>query len=163
MATFPSIVPTTRTYSPGDLPSVAQASLAGNVSAFRRGNRRIAQSLQLSYENLTESQVTEFRTHYDTQQGSYQIFYLSSETWAGYTTPPVSLVSDFAWLYSGPPTIADGFTTRWNVEIELRTVPIDPGDLIFDGQDASDTWAYTLEAGSASTANQDYIIDPMGA
>ena len=163
MATFPSIVPSGRTYSPGDLPSVMQSSLSGVVSAYRKGNRRIAQTLQLSYQNLTEAQVTEFRTHYDTQKGSYEIFYLSTETWAGYTTPPVSLVSDFAWLYAGPPTIADGFTSRWNVEIELRTVPIDPGDLIFDGQDASDTWAYILEAGSASTADQDYIIDSLGA
>ena len=49
------------------------------------------------------------------------------------------------------------------MEVELRSVPIDPGDLIFDGQDASDTWAYILEAGSSSTANQDYIIDGLGA
>ena len=163
MATFPSIVPSGRTYSPGDFPSVMQGALSGSVSAYRRGNRRIVQTLSLSYENLTEAQVTTFRSHYDTQKGSYEIFYLSSEAWAGYTTPPVSLISDVAWLYANPLTIADGFTSRWNVEVELRSVPIDPGDLILDGQDASDTWAYILEAGSSSTANQDYIIDGLGA
>ena len=67
MATFPSIVPSGRTYSPGDLPSVMQGALSGSVSAYRRGNRRIVQTLSLSYENLTEAQVTTFRSHYDTQ------------------------------------------------------------------------------------------------
>ena len=142
-----------------------QASLSGVTSGYRRGNRRIEQTLQLSYQNLTEAQVTEIRNHYDGQQGSYQMFYLSSECWAGYTTPPVSLVSDFAWLYAGPPTIADGgYVSRWNVEVEVKTIPIDIGDLIFDGQNASATnYSYILEAGSSSTSNQDYIIDPLGA
>ena len=163
MATFPSLTPSRRAYIPGDLPAVIQTSLSGSVSAFRRGNRRMGQTLQLGFDNLTESQVTEIRNHYDGQLGSYQIFFLSSECWAGYAgSPPVSLVSDFAWLYSSPPTIADGFTSRWNVEIELKTVPIDIGDLIFDGQDASDTWAYILEGGSATTSH-DYIIDATGA
>ena len=163
MATFPSITPSGRMYSPGDVPMTYQTSLNGSGTGFRRGNRRVSQTLSLSYQNMTEAQVTEFRTHYDTQKGSYNIFFLPSEAWAGYSTPPVALVSDHAWLYAGPPTIADGFTSRWNVEVELRTVPIDIHDLIFDGQDATDTWAYTLEAGSAATANQDYIIESTGA
>ena len=164
MATFPSITPSARMYSPGDVPMSYQTSMDGSGTGFRRGNRRVSQTLNLSYQNMTETQVTEFRTHYDTQKGSFDTFFLSEETWAGYGTPPVPLVSDHAWLYSSPPTIADGFTSRWNVEIELRTVPIDVvTDLIIDGQDASDTWAYTLDAGSASTTNQDYIIDSTGA
>jgi len=163
MATFPEIFPSARTYTPGDLPSVMQASLSGAVSGFRRGNRRIEQALELSFQHLTEAQVTEIRNHYDGQKGSYEIFYLSESVWIGYGTPPVPLVSDFCWLYAGPPNISDGITSRWNVEVSLKTVPVDIGDLIVDGQDASDTWAYILEAGSASTSNQDYIFDGLGA
>ena len=163
MATFPSLVPSVRTYNPGDLPVNMQASLTGVTSAYRRGNRRVNQTLQLSFDNLTEAQVTLIRNHYDGQQGSYQIFYLSSEVWQG-QTPLVNLVSDFAWVYANPPTISDGFTSRWNVEIELRTVPVDSGDVIFDGQNASAaTYTYILDAGSASTSDQDYIMDPQGA
>ena len=92
MATFPSITPSARTYSPGDLPSVMQASLSGVTSGYRRGNRRVEQNLELSYQNLTEAQVTEIRNHYDGQKGSYEIFFLSSEVWTGYGTPPVPLV-----------------------------------------------------------------------
>tara|TARA_B100000287_G_scaffold269290_1_gene253417 strand:+ start:9565 stop:10059 length:495 start_codon:yes stop_codon:yes gene_type:complete len=164
MAIYPSIIPSARTYIPGDFPAVVQTTLAGSVAGFRRGNRRIEQKLQLEYENLTEAQVTTLRSHFDGQKGSYEIFYLSEACWSGYLgDPPVALVSDFAWIYAAPITITDGIATKWSASVELKTIPIDIGDLIVDGQDASDTWEYILEAGSASTSNQDYIFDGSGA
>ena len=161
MATFPSIVPTTRLYTPGDFPSAIQQSADGTTTGFRRGNRRINQTLQLSFENLTESQVTDIRTHYDGQNGSFEIFFLSSTTWTGYNSPPVALVSDFAWLYATPPTISDGITSKWNVEIELVSVPIDIGDLIYNAGDSSNTARqYILDAlDSSATPARTNIID----
>tara|TARA_Y100000768_G_scaffold152663_2_gene114094 strand:+ start:13364 stop:13864 length:501 start_codon:yes stop_codon:yes gene_type:complete len=161
MATFPSIVPTTRLYTPGDFPSAIQQSSDGTTTGFRRGNRRINQTLQLSFDNLTESQVTDIRTHYDGQNGSFEIFFLSSTTWSGYNSPPVALVSDFAWLYATPPTISDGITSKWNVEIELVSVPIDIGDLIYDAGDSSNTARqYILDAlDSSATPARTNIID----
>ena len=161
MATFPSIVPTTRLYTPGDFPSAIQQSSDGTTTGFRRGNRRINQTLQLSFDNLTESQVTEIRNHYDGQNGSFEIFFLSSTTWNGYNSPPVALVSDFAWLYATPPTISDGITSKWNVEIELVSVPIDIGDLIYDAGDSSNTARqYILDAlDSSPTPARTNIID----
>ena len=161
MANFPSITPSARLYTQGNFPSAIQASSSGVTTGFRRGNRRINQTLQLSFNNLTESQVTQIRNHFDGQNGSFSIFYLSAEVWAGYTTPPVPLVSDFAWLYANAPTISDGIVSKWNVEIELISVPIDIGDLIFNSGDSTTTArAYILDAltSSASPA-RDNIID----
>ena len=148
MATFPSIIPTTRLYIPGDFPSAIQQSSNGSTTGFRRGNRRINQTLQLSFDNLSESQVTEIRNHYDGQNGSFEIFLLDSTTWSGYVSPPVPVVSDFAYLYATAPTISDGITSKWNVEIELVTVPIDTGDLIYD-------------AGNSSTSARQQILDSL--
>ena len=161
MATFPSIIPTTRLYTQGDFPSAIQSSSSGATTGFRRGNRRINQTLQLTFDNLTETQVNLIRTHYDGQNGSFEIFFLSSECWAGYTTPPVALVSDFAWLYANPPTISNGITSKWNVEIELVSVPIDTGDLIFDAGDSTTTArTYLVDAlTSSSSPARTYIID----
>ena len=161
MATFPSITPTTRLYSPGDFPNAIQSSSSGTTTGFRRGNRRINQTLQLSFNNLTGTQVNLIRTHYDGQNGSFSIFYLSAEVWSGYTTPPVPLVSDFAWLYSNAPTISDGIVSKWNVEIELISVPVDIGDLTFDAGDSSTTArAYILDAlTSSASPTRDNIID----
>ena len=161
MATFPAIIPTTRLYTRGDFPSAIQASSSGAITGFRRGNRRINQTLQLTFDNLTETQVNLIRTHYDGQNGSFEIFYLSSSTWSGYTSPPVALVSDYAWLYATPPTISDGITSKWNVEIELVSVPIDSGDLIFDAGDSTTTArAYLIDAlTSSASPTRDNIID----
>ena len=153
MATFPAIIPTTRLYTQGDFPSAIQASSSGATTGFRRGNRRINQTLQLTFDNLTETQVNLIRTHYDGQNGSFEIFYLSSSTWSGYTTPPVSLVSDYAWLYATPPTISDGIVSKWNVEVELVSVPVDIGDLLFDAGDSSTTArAYILDGLTSSSS-----------
>ena len=161
MATFPAIIPTTRLYTQGDFPSAIQASSSGATTGFRRGNRRINQTLQLTFDNLTETQVNLIRTHYDGQNGSFEIFYLSSSTWSGYTSPPVALVSDFAWLYATPPTISDGIVSKWNVEIELVSVPIDSGDLVFDAGDSTTTArAYLIDAlTSSASPTRDNIID----
>ena len=100
MATFPSLIPTTRLYIQGDFPSAIQQSSNGATTGFRRGHRRINQTLQLTFDNLSETEVNLIRSHYDGQNGSFSVFFLSSTTWSGYNSPPVALLSDFAWLYA---------------------------------------------------------------
>ena len=139
MAIFPSIIPSSRLYITGNFPNVTQISKSGIERGFRRGNRRIEQTLQLGFFNLTETQVNEIRNHYDGQNGSFESFFLSSSIWNDYATPPVPLVSDFAWLYSKPPVIVDSIPNRWNVEIEIETIPIDRGDLIYDAGDSGNS------------------------
>ena len=46
MANFPDIIPSSRLYLPGDFPSAIQSSSSGVTTGFRRGNRRIDQTLQ---------------------------------------------------------------------------------------------------------------------
>jgi len=115
---------------------------------------------------LTEAQVDLIRNHYIDRQGTFDIFFLPSEVWNGYTTPPISLVSDYAWRYAGSPTITDGIVGRWGVDVELVTYAIDTGELIFDGLTASASPArtYILDGGAAAaTPARDYIISPTGA
>ena len=166
MSTFPALVPSTRTYNPGGVPSAMRISLSGMVTGFRRGNRRIAQTLGLTFRLLEESDVTLIRNHYDNRSGSFDIFFLSSEIWNGYTTPPIPLLSDYAWRYTGAPGITDASCGRWDVEIELETIPIDTGDLVFDAglASASPARTYILDAGGAAVSPaRDYTISPPGA
>ena len=166
MSTFPALVPSTRTFVTGAVPTAMQVALSGVVTGFRRGNRRIAQTLGLTFQRLEESDVTLIRNHYDNRSGSFDIFFLSSEVWNGYTTPPIPLLSDYAWRYTGAPSITDVASTRWDVEVELETVPIDTGDLIFDAglASASPARTYILDAGGAAVSPaRDYTISPPGA
>lgn len=166
MTTFPALAPTTRLYTPGDLPVARQQSLSGVQVGFRRGNRRFGQSLSLSFSHLTESDMNLIKAHYFDRQGTYDIFFLSAEIWGDYTNPPVPLLSDFAWRYLSEPKITDVSYDRFTVEVELQTIAIDFGDLIIDGElaPASPARTYILEGGgAAATPARDYVISPIGA
>ena len=120
----------------------------------------------MSFTNLSEAQVDLIRNHYIDRQGSFDIFFLPSEVWNGYTTPPIPLLSSYAWRYTDTPTITDGIVGRWSADVELVTYAIDVGDLVFDAEAASATPArsYTLDAGAASaTPARDYLISSAGA
>ena len=161
--TFPALVPSARTFSPGNIPQASQTSLSGLVTGFRRGNRRDGQTLSLSFTNLTEAQVDEIKAHYIDRQGTFDIFFLSAEVWSGYITPPVPLLSDYAWRYAGTPTVTDGIVGRWGVDVELVTYAIDFSDLVFDADGAAATPArtYILDGGAASALPaRDYAINP---
>ena len=166
MANFPSLAPNSRLYVPGSLPAVIATSLSGKATAFRRGNRRIAQTLSLSYEHLTEANMDLIKDHYIGQNGTFDIFFLSPEVWGDFASPPVPLLSDFAWKYSSEVTITDVSFNRFSVNVELESVPINTGDLVFDAGAASATpdRLYLLDAGAAAAAPaRDYTISPPGA
>lgn len=166
MDIFPALAPTTRVFNIGNVPTILNTSLGGTNVGFRRGNRRVGQRLDLTFSHLTQAQMDLIKTHYFSANGTYDIFYLSEEIWGDYTTPPVPLLSDYAWRYIDLPTITDVSFDRFTVEVSLQTEPIDTGDLIMDAGSASVSPArtYILDAGSASASPaRDYVISPGGA
>jgi hypothetical protein len=159
---FPALIPSARTYVPGNVPQVQQIALSGSTVSYRQGNRRVEQTLQLAFNNISEADLNLIKAHYLAQDGSYGIFYLSAEVWNGYTTPPVPLLSDYAWRYASAPVITDGSCDLWSVEVELTTYAIDFSDLIFDagGAAANPSRTYILDAGAASaTPARNYVIN----
>jgi len=143
-----------------------QTTLSGMTSEFRRGNRRIAQTLEMTFSYLTQSDMLLIKDHYIDRQGTYDIFFLSAEVWSDFSTPPVPLLCDFAWRYAAAPTITDVSYDRFTVGIKLQTEPIDLSDLIIDGglAGAAPTRDYTVDGGFASaTPARTYVISPGGA
>lgn len=166
MATFPALAPSSRLYVPGNLPVVIATALSGRAVAFRRGNRRIEQTLSMSYEYLTEANMALIKDHYIGQNGTFDIFFLPAEVWGDFATPPIPLLSDFAWRYSSEITITDVSFDRFSVSVELKSAPINTGDLVFDAgaAAASPLRLYLLDAGGAvATPARDYTISPPGA
>jgi len=163
---FPALIPSARVYTPGDVPQRRQVALSGISSGYRQGNRRVAQTLQLSFNNISESDLNLIKAHYLDRQGTFDIFFLPAEVWNGYTTPPIPLLSDYAWRYAGPPVITDGSCDLWSVELELTTYAIDLSDLIIDGLTAAASPArdYIVDGGAASaTPARDYVINSGAA
>ena len=162
MTTFPAIPVTSRTYVPGNVPAEMQTSLSGVTVGFKRGARRVSQSLSLSFSHLTQANMVLLKDHYIARKGTFEIFYLPSEVWGDYTTAPVGL--EYAWRYLGPPEIQDISVDRFNVSVELQTVSIDASNLIIDGENASPSVplrTYSVDAGNASaTPARTYCIKP---
>jgi len=123
MATFPSLEPTSRAWLVGDYPQLVHTGASGGDVRFIQGSDRVSQRLTLGYEYLTESEVQLILDHYETQQGSIIAFDLPSAVWSGYSTPPVSAL-EYQWRYASAFEVGISSPLRYNVSIELETVPI---------------------------------------
>jgi hypothetical protein len=166
MSTFPALAPTTRTYTPGSVPYQTKQSTSGTQYGFRRGNRRISQTLELTFSHLTQANMLLIKDHYYDRDGTFDLFYLTAAIWGDYVTPPVNLISDFAWKYVSPPTITDVSYDRFDVAVTLETIPIDVGDVVFNAGLAAATPArtYILNGGlAAALPAREYVIGGLGA
>lgn len=123
MATFPSLAPRTRALTLGDIPQQVYTGVSGGDIRFKQGSSFIAQRLVLGYEFLIESEAQQILDHYAGQEGSLIPFDLPSIVWGGYTTPPVSSAS-YQWRYAGPFEVGIASPKRYNLSVELETVPI---------------------------------------
>lgn len=160
---FPSLTPSLRLFSPGVLPVVERVAASGAFTGFRRGNRTKDQTLSLTFNNLTEASVELIKDHYIDRNGSFDIFFLNTAVWSGYTTPPASLLGT-AWRYASAPVISDGIIGRWSVEVELKSHGILQGDLTISAPGSSDAAAaaadYIYDAGDSTTVAREYLLNP---
>jgi hypothetical protein len=123
MADFPSLEPTSRTWLMGDYPQLVHSGASGGEVRFIQGSDRVGQRLTLGYEYLTESEAQQILDHFEGQQGSIVAFDLPSIIWDGYSSPPVSS-SEYQWRYVGAFEVSNSAPLRYNMNIELETVPV---------------------------------------
>lgn len=123
MATFPALRPRTRSLTLGDTPQLEYAGPSGGLVRFKQGTAYIAQRLSLGYEYITESESQQILDHYAGQQGSMIPFDVPAIVWDGYTAAPVDSAS-YQWRYVGPAEVGIASPKRYNLSIELETVPI---------------------------------------
>jgi len=118
MATFPALTPNTRSLGLGNYPQVEYVGTSGASVRFLQGLKRINQTLELTFNSITESQLYEIFDHYELQQGTIISFELPSTIWAGYDAVPVPVV-DYEWRYAKTFSITPSAVNRFNVTIEL--------------------------------------------
>ena len=61
---FPSIKPTSRSYTPGNYPSTNFESLDGTKTHIRYGNKRVNATLSLGFSNITDAQAFQILENY---------------------------------------------------------------------------------------------------
>lgn len=162
--TFPALIPSARVYVPGNVPQVQRMALSGSTVSYRQGSRRVDQTLQLAFNNISEADLDLIKAHYVAQDGSYGIFFLPPQTWSGYAVVPVPSPSNVAWRYSTPLVITDGSCDLWSVEVELASYVIESGDIDIElpgpGAEPNPVVDYIYDGlNAAATPARQYIID----
>ena len=131
---FPSIKPTSRSYSPGEYPSTNFESLDGTKTHIRYGNKRVNSTLTLGFSNITDAQAWEILDNYKKVNSVYNYVTFDKDSGlagaggtghtstdgaltnlATYMAETSSTSGGLKWRYSGPPSVTSTFKGMSNV------------------------------------------------
>lgn len=119
--TLPNIRPSSRTFTPGDYPVKLFRSQSGAEARILYGNKRVGGTLELTYQNISDSAANSFLTDYDITKGTFASFNLprnATEGWLGSSsafTPQAGLL----YRYAETPSITSIRPGRSTVTVRL--------------------------------------------
>jgi hypothetical protein len=158
MTTYPAIIPSSRTFTPGQYPHTPFQALSGRQSRVRHSSVMISSTVQLRYSVLDEEEMIEILDHYNAVKGGLIPFALPAIAWSGNENANEFTLAGDAWRYQQPPDVeeifcaggvAGGSGTGYVVQVVLESVPGEGAGLL--GVDL--IVAATLAAGKAAAAN----------
>ena len=167
MTAFPALVPSSRTFTPGEYPATAFSGYSGAQARVRHSNIFVAAQLRLSYIGLSEAEMLQVWNHYAGRRGTFEPFTLPAQVLSGSNITDY-VPAGYRWIYSGPGQVEDLPCGGHNVSLALETVP--PADASVSGVDLrirltltagaggvvvaglSDSLTLSLTTGAASTA-----------
>ena len=118
---FPSIKPTSRSYTPGRYPSTDFESLDGTKTHIRYGNKRVNATLSLGFSNITDADAALILANYEDVNSDWDyVTFASASGTAGVGSTSLSNYfkesgSGLKWRYSGPPSVTSTFKGLSNV------------------------------------------------
>jgi len=122
MSTFPALVPSSRTFTPGEYPATAFSGFSGAQNRVRHSNVFLAAQLRLTFLGLDEAEMLDIWDHYSNRQGEFRSFALPTEIVSnGSITDYVP--GNYLWRYAGPGSVEDLPCGGHNVSLTLETVP----------------------------------------
>ena len=118
-----NLVPSTRSYSPGEYPQNEFQALNGVKTIIRYGKRRYNSTLTLGFNNIADSDAALILDNYEdinsiwdnvTFNGTGVIEGASSQMQSYFVEG-----SGLKWRYDGPPTVTSVYPGRSNVECKF--------------------------------------------
>ena len=125
---FPGLVPTSRSFDLGDWPISKFRAINGSEVRIKYGNNETEAKVALSYENIKDSEVNDFITHYRKCEGTYKRFPLDQKIYSGWQgMPTAGTIQAFRpenarWRYAGPPKIVNIRPGISTVQVSLIAV-----------------------------------------
>jgi hypothetical protein len=158
MATFPALTPSSRTFTPGKHPHSEIPTLSGLQTRVRTSNVILEQRLRLSFAALTEAEMLSIRTHYIGQQGRFISFFIPADLLSGMSTPASFTPTGYTWSYAAPPQISDVACGRYDVSVELATMPPEGANMNGTEFTVDTSWAAGAAIGAADVDGFDLIV-----
>jgi hypothetical protein len=106
----------------GIFPITVETGFGGGSTRFLHGTTNSGHTLNLGFENLTQSEAGLIRTHYRLQDGGHVAFALSSDAWAGHTSPTDLVPTTTLWCYDAQPQETHKSGGYIDMTITLRSV-----------------------------------------
>ena len=121
MSNFPALVPSSRTFVPGNYPSTLYQGISGAENRVRSSNVLTDSTLTLQFIGLSEAEVLAILLHYQARRGPYGNFNLPAEVWSGVSNAADYTLQGYAWSYLEPPVVEDYPCGQHGVEVQLST------------------------------------------
>lgn len=129
MANFPSLRPSQRSLTMGELPIKEYRALNGAIVRRAFGNRRFGYQLSLSFDNISEAILSQLWDHYHNNQ-TVNGFSIPDSVFSGYGSKEASdtnasfiaranRMSTIVWYYAEPPQIESVSTSYSTVQVSL--------------------------------------------
>jgi len=128
MAEFPDLYPSGRSFEPGNWPVRTVNSQSGVEIRVLRGSNRSNSSLELSYDNISDTYAAQFLKHYREVQGTFKTWYFPTTTkaFSGWSAADTSELEaspwGMAWRYESAPQVTQVKKGLSNVRIRLTGV-----------------------------------------
>ena len=122
---FPDLVPSSRTFSPGDFPIKKFNAQSGAEVRILYGSRRVNQVFELSYQNISDANAQLFLADYEDRKGTFERFFLSDAVYKGWspgTNSKLDRGPGTEWRYDAPPSIVSVRPGISSVTVKLRAV-----------------------------------------
>ena len=149
MSNFPALVPSSRTFVPGNYPSTLYQGISGAENRVRSSNVLTDSTLTLQFIGLSEAEVLAILLHYQARRASYGNFSLPVEVWSGVSNAADYTLQGYAWSYLEPPVVEDYPCGEHGVEVQLSTSVAPTLDIL----PFTTVIAMTLTAGMGRAAN----------
>ena len=125
---FPTLVPTSRSFVPGQWPIKTFTSQSGSETRVLFGSKESASTLSLTYKNIADTSADDFVIHFRSVKGTYNTFSLNAVGntnakggWTG-DTDAIGKPVGTKWRYDSAPKITSVKPGISNVSVKLIAV-----------------------------------------
>jgi len=125
---FPTLVPSSRTFTPGNFPQKVFKSQSGSETRVLYGDKETDAKLSLGYKNLSDTESDDFIIHFRSVKGTYSTFQLNAVGnthakggWTG-DTDAIGKPAGTKWRYAQQPKITSVRPGISNVKVDLVAV-----------------------------------------